>query len=203
MQKKQGIEKKIKRASIEIENQFVKLVAPIGGISYQPDFVRKGDGYECCIYVHEYPQNVNPLWCNMFKLTDVVTTMTLAPIKTEKVEEHLTRSLDEQLTRIYDEQDSVARIKARRQYKELDELVAELDATGETIYQVAVRLYVFKPTREALEKKVQEVIQHLKKYSVTGTCLLNEQQNEFHSLFRSDSKEKFYKRNGVDRKSVV
>jgi type IV secretory pathway VirB4 component len=187
----------MKKKDLQVDQEFVKLIAPIGGISYQPDFVRKGDGYECSIYVHEYPQNVNALWLNAFKIEDVVTSIILEPVKTEKVEEHLTRSIDEQLTRMYDEADSIARIKARRQYHELDELAAKLDSTGEVIHNVAVRLYLFKPTKLELEKKVQEVLQHLKKYSVTGTILLNEQENEFRSLFRSGQKEKFYKRKGV------
>lgn len=195
--KKKRSEKKLKQARTQVDDNFVRIIAPIGGISYQPDFVRKGDGYECCIYVHEYPQNVNALWINMFKITDVVTMATLEPIQTEKVEENLDRSITEQLTRIYDEQDNIARIKARRQYKELDQLASELDATGEVVYNVAVRLYIFKPTKEELEKKVNEVIQHLKKYSVTGTCLLNEQENEFRTMFRSSTKENFYKRKGV------
>jgi len=182
----------------EIDNDFIHISAPIGGISYHPEFVRKGDGYECVIYVHEFTENVKAGWLSRFKLQDVVVSMSIFPQDRIEAEEKIEKSIDEQLTRKHDPKTATLDIiKADRQINELGELAQDIDGAGEAVFKVAIRLLLFDRTFGALEKKVEEVLNKLKGYSFSGTVLVNEQTNELKSVFRPSDKDILYRRHGV------
>ena len=182
----------------EIDDDFINISAPIGGITYHPEFIRKGDGYECAIYVHEFTENVRAGWLSRFKLQDVVVSMCIFPQDRIDAEEKIEKSIDEQLTRKHDPKTATLDIiKADRQINELGELAQDIDGAGESVFKVAIRLLLFDLTFGGLEKKVEEVLNKLKGYSFAGTVLINEQSNEFKSVFRPSDKDILYRRHGV------
>ena len=192
--------KKINEAKViqEIDDEFIRITAPIGGISYHPEFVRKGDGYECSIYVHEFTETVRAGWLSRFKLQNVVVSMCVYPQDKVEMENKIEKSLDEQLSRKYDPKTATLDIiKADRQIEELGGLAQDIDGAGEAVFKVAIRLLLFEPTFSALEKKVEEVLTKLKSYSFQGTVLMNEQHNELRSVFRPSDKDIIYRRHGV------
>jgi len=182
----------------EVDEAFIYITAPVGGISYHPEFIRKGDGYECAIYVHEFTENVRAGWLSRFKLQDVVVSMCVYPQDKIDAEEKIEKSIDEQLTRKHDPKTATLDIiKADRQINELGELAQDIDGAGEAVFKVAIRLLLFERTFSALEKKVEDVLNKLRGYSFSGTVLVNEQPNELKSVFRPSDKDIIYRRHGV------
>ncbi|KAB2461617.1 type IV secretion system protein VirB4, partial [Bacillus cereus] len=42
--------------------EFLAKIQPKGGLRFGDNFVRKGDGYEACIHIVDYPTNVDAKW---------------------------------------------------------------------------------------------------------------------------------------------
>ena len=196
VRKKQAKEKR-KRIR-EIDDDFIYKVGAIGGQQVHPDYIRKGDGFETIIYVYEYPKNVPAGWMNRFKQQGVLIVITPTPESNAVVMGNINMSMSEHLGRAYDPKiDIVDKVKSRKQYQELENLVEDIDAAGEIVVKCAIRLHLFEKTLEGLDKKVKETLEKLEGYAIKGVVLLNEQENEQRAVFRKSTRDILYGRHGV------
>jgi len=53
--------KKLKKTN-EYNADFIYDIQPSGGVSFKESFARKGDGYECCIQIYDFPTHVDEFW---------------------------------------------------------------------------------------------------------------------------------------------
>src|SRR5690625_6624934 len=51
-----------KQKKPNLDKEFLTTIQPQGGIRFKDKYIKKGDGYEACIHVWDYPSNVNLLW---------------------------------------------------------------------------------------------------------------------------------------------
>jgi len=195
--RKKQVKEKVKRIK-EIDDDFVLKVGPTGGQKVQPDYIRKGDGFETIIHVYEYPKNVPAGWMNRFKQQGIFIVITATPESNAVVLGNINTSMNEHLGRTYDPKiDMVDKVKSTKQLHELGDLVKDIDGAGEVVVKCAIRLHLFEKTLEDLDKRVKETLEKLEGNAIKGVILLNEQENEQRAVFRKSTRDILYGRNGI------
>ncbi|WP_018395852.1 hypothetical protein [Bacillus sp. 37MA] len=170
---------------------FLAQIQPQGGIKFEESFIRKGDGYEACIHIYDYQSNVSDFWLEeIMNMPNVITTLDVISENRKRVIESINKSMAEQSVRHLNSKDSIDRIEATQQYRDLEEVYQRI-TSGEVMKRIHLRIYVSGKTIDGLEKQVEEVIEALEALNFRGAIFLNEQEYEFDALatgFETQSK---------------
>ena len=170
----------------EYNPNFIYDIQPSGGVSFKESYTRKGDGYEACIQIYDYPTHVDEFWLyDILNINNVITAIDIAPTKETDVVNNINKSLREQLDRFYNEKDEVQKISAETKYNELNEIFNQISRAGEVIKLVTIRLYVSGKTILELEDNTRNVLEILEGLSFKGTIFLNETEYECEALLTS------------------
>lgn len=168
----------------EYDPYLLTQIQPQGGVKFEEVIIRKGDGYETCIHVYDYPTQVKSFWLErLLTMDDVITTIDVGTANKQDILKKLEKSLSEQENRYYEDKSKVGQIKARSTYQSLQGLTEDITNNGEVIKMIHIRYYVSAPTRELLDSKVKDILEKLEARGYRGACLLNEQEYEWRSLF--------------------
>ena len=180
--------KKLKKIN-EYNADFIYDIQPSGGLSFKESFTRKGDGYETCIQIYDFPTHVDEFWLyDILNINNVITAIDVTSTKESDVVNNINKSLREQLDRFYNEKDQIERISAESKYNELTEMFNQISRAGEVIKLVTIRLYVSGKTILELEENIRNVLETLEGLSFKGTIFLNETEYEWKALFTSHRK---------------
>jgi len=197
--------KKLKKNS-EYNPQFIYDIQPSGGVSFKESYTKKGDGYETCIGIYDFPTHVNEFWLyDLLNISNVITAIDVASTKETEVVNNINKSLREQLDRFYNEKDQIQKISAQSKYNELTEIFNQISRSGEVVKLVNIRLYVSGRTISQLEENIRNVLETLEGLSFKGTIFLNETQYEWSALFTSHTQIKKFpnKRVGKEMGSIT
>lgn len=199
---KPNVEKQLKQKRAEVDRQFVKQIAPVGGVKFHEQYLQKADGYECSLYIYDYPHSVQANWLSFLKQhlksKKAVVYLSLEPISTEKSIKMINRATKEQRSRYRSQQASDdIREKAKQSEYDLKVMLHQIQHQGEQLFHYVIRVMLCAETLEQLEIEVREIKQKLKQQGLQGTILLNEQVNESRAPFRSLSKDYIYRRKGI------
>lgn len=163
---------------------FLTAIQPQGGVNFQDKFIQKGDGYEACIHIWDYPSLVNEFWLEkIMSMRDVIVVHDIATMDKDESVSAINKSMLEQQVRYSSAKQDAARIDAEHSYQELQELYQSISQMGEVIKLIHLRLFVHAPTVLELEQKVQTVISDLNALGFKGQIFLNESSWEWKSLF--------------------
>lgn len=169
----------------EYNPYLISKIQPQGGIQFEEDFIKKGDGYETCIHIYDYPSNVDDFWLkNLFDKQDTIVTLDVGYSNKNKLFSSLDKSLQEQETRFYDSRNRVSKIEAQTTYNQLNELTEEITNDGEILNLINIRFYLFDRTKAGLEKKIKSFLEDLPR-GFKGAIYLNETEIEWRNLFQS------------------
>lgn len=167
---------------------FIYRIQPAGGLSFKESYTRKGDGYETCIQVYDFPTHVDEFWLyDILNMNNVITSIDIAPAKTTSVINNINKSLREQLDRFYNEKDQTEKISAETKYNELTQIFNEISRAGEAVKLVTIRIYVSGKTLVDLEENVKNILETLEGLSFKGSVFLNETEYEYCALLNSHS----------------
>ncbi|MBU5228141.1 ATP-binding protein [Clostridium senegalense] len=176
---------------IEYNPYLLTKIQPVGGVNFRDRYVTKGDGYEACIQVYEYPTYVNLFWLEkLLSLENVVCTLDVTTENKKVALEQINKSLTEQLTRIAEVNNNIDKIEASTTFANLKNLVEDITSQDEIIKLITIRYYISSKTREDLDIKIKDILEKLEGLGYRGAVFLNEQEYEFKSLFLS-SEEQF------------
>ncbi|MDS0528319.1 ATP-binding protein [Clostridium sp. SHJSY1] len=168
--------------------KFIYDIQPSGGVSFQETYVRKGEGYEACVHVYDFPSHVNEFWLyDLMNINNVITAIDISPTIQTDVINNINKSLREQLDRCYNEKDQTEKISAEAKYNELTEMFNEISREGESIKKASIRIYSYGKTVDELEKNVENIINILEGLSYKGTIFLNETEFEWKALSLSQN----------------
>lgn len=169
-------------------HDFIYHIQPAGGVSFKESYTRKGDGYETCIQIYDFPTHVDEFWLyDVLNMNNVITSIDIAPAKTTSVINNINKSLREQLDRFYNEKDQTEKISAETKYNELTQIFNEISRAGEAVKLVTIRIYVSGKTLIELEENVKNIIETLEGLSFKGSIFLNETEYEYVALLNSHS----------------
>ncbi|WP_343118200.1 hypothetical protein, partial [Romboutsia sp. MSSM.1001216sp_RTP31141st1_F12_RTP31141_220114] len=168
----------------EYDPYLITQIQPQGGIKFDERIIQKGDGFETCIHVYDYPSQVKPFWLErLLTMNDVITTIDIGTANKQKILKQLEKSLVEQENRYYEDKSKVGQIQAKSTYQSLQGLTEDITNNGEIIKMVHIRYFVSAPNVEELWSKVKEILEKLESRGYRGAVLLNEQEYEWKSLF--------------------
>ena len=171
-------------------------IQPVGGVKFNPRCIAKGDGYEACIRIYEYPNFVSEFWLEkLLGIKDVITTIDIGTEDKSKALDNLNRSISENETRIMDLKNKVDIIKAKNNVSILTNLVDDITIREEIVKSVTVRFYLYAGTENGIEEKIRKVLKVLETLGYRGAVFLNEQEYEWKSLFLSMSEQNYLRNN--------
>lgn len=163
---------------------FVKDTQPMGGITFKDEFYnRKGDGYEACLHIYDFPNRFTEYWLNDITSSEntVVTVDTCTPKDIDFLEK-ISHSVEELGSRRKSANKVTEFDSHDMEFQVLRELALNLKA-GEVIKLVHIRLFINAPTKSELKKRVFEVQKKLKGDGYMSAVFLDENKDEWQSLF--------------------
>lgn len=170
---------------------FLSRVQPQGGINFEDNIIKKGDGYEVVIHLYDYPNEVEEFWLNnIMNIRNTISTIDIGLEEKGEALKKLGKSIKEQESRYYDSMEYQDKVIAREEFNVLMSLQEEVLKYGEVIKLIHIRIYVAERTREAVENKVGEILDELEHLNYRGVVLLDEQEYEWQSLFTNFDKQK-------------
>lgn len=191
---------KSKNSNTDFNRHVVGRIQPAGGIKFEPNYVRLGDGYVTCLHLYKYQNIVNARWLDaIMNMNNVTCTLDIANANKKEVVSALNKAMAEQNSRFASAKEHVDRQDAQAIYSELQNLYKDI-STGEFVKYVHVRLYVQGKTFEELEINTRTVMNELEAMNFRATIYLNEQEWEWESLFTSYNHQQNYqnKRKGKE-----
>lgn len=164
--------------------EFLAAIQPQGGIHFKDKYITKGDGYETCIHIWDFPTTVNQLWLErIMSQYDVIVVQDVATMDKNEVVDAINKSMLEHDVRFRSSKDESQRMDAQSSYQEMQSLYSQISEMGEVVKIIHLRLYVHATTLEQLEKKVHDVQTELTSHSFRGQIFLNETEWEWRSIF--------------------
>lgn len=165
IEKLQRIIRKKSDEEVKVEKGYnpnlVAAIQPQGGIKFEPNYIRLGDGYITCLHVYKYQSIVQDYWLEpILNMPNVIATIDIANANKHEVVEKINRAMAEQNARFYNAKENIERIDARNLYQELDQLYNDI-ALGEIVKCIHLRLYVKGKTLEELEINTRRVMEEL------------------------------------------
>ncbi|MCY9746954.1 VirB4 family type IV secretion system protein [Paenibacillus larvae] len=172
---------------------FLAKIQPQGGVKFADNFVKKGDGYETCIHLYEYPKYVDDKWLkSITTMNNVVCIIDVSTMDKSETTTNINKSLLEQTMRLSNEKKGTGQMDAVQSRDELINLYQQISQMGEVIKLVHVRLYSHAKTAPELEKKVADILTELESTGYKGTVFLNEQEYEWKSMFSTYTEQVSY-----------
>ncbi|WP_338631749.1 ATP-binding protein [Clostridium baratii] len=175
---------------IEYNPYLLAKVQPVGGIGFGDTMIKKGDGYEACVQIYDYPVNVNVFWLeSLLDYEEALVTLDISTEKQEKALGQINRSISENLNRIADMKSQVEKITAEKVATDLASLVRDINEHDEVIKLIRIRYYLFAETKNELESKIEELRKKLKTKGYRSCVFLNETEHDYNSMFESYSQQ--------------
>lgn len=188
------IAKKEKRTKKpERDMNLLNEIKPAGGITFKDvKYITTGSGYEGCIHIYKFPENIDTYW--MAKVCNINGTVTVVDISTDnmsEVKKNLNKSMKEQVGRRSGARDFAELYDADKRLAEMKRMYDEINSYNEVIKLVHIRIFLADRSFESLEKKIKNIMDKLETDSgFLTTIYLNESKSEYKSMTRSYKKQK-------------
>ena len=176
----------------EFNPYLLNKIQPVGGIKFNSRNIVKGDGYEACIRIYDFPNWVNEFWLDsLLDIKDVIATIDIETEDKVKALTDINKSISENQTRMYDLKNNIDIIEASNNVATLQKLVMDMTVSDEIIKLVTIRYHLNARTEQELEEKIKYVLNEIEMRGYRGKVLLNEQEYEWKSLFLSATEQKY------------
>lgn len=183
--------RKSQETTIPCDEQLLKEIAPIGNVKHYDTFSRTGTGYEACIHIFDYPSMLNDFWLqSICTYSNTIATISIETLDQVEVQKNLNKGIDEQWSRKTLAKDYRAFYDAKKREEEMQRLYAEIESMGEVIKSISIRIFVSAGTKQELEERTAKVIKALEAAKYESAVFLNEQEQEWKSIFYGMQKQK-------------
>lgn len=179
-------------AQIPADDRLLEKIQPRGGIKFgHSRYVQTGTGYETCIHVYQYPNELDTHWmADITNLNNTIVTIDVSTDNLDEVKKNLNRSIEEQESRYNFARNFSEAQDAETRYQAMTELYREISRMGEVIKLVHARIFVADYTISGLENKVKETLSKLDGNEYVASIFLNEAEDEWKSMWQSYLKQK-------------
>lgn len=179
-----------KENEIILDEDLFSYIQPKGGITFKdPAYIQSGDGYVRCLHVYELPNTLNNFWLNkIYNLQDTICSIDISTKDLATVKKNINLSIGEENARYGTAKNHMERYDAAKRIQELQSLYDQLSSMGEVVKACDFRIFVKDRTLMGLEEKCDKLIKDIEGDSFRVATLLNEQKQEWQSLFSSFSR---------------
>lgn len=172
---------------------LMEKIQPSGGITFKDvRYITTGSGYEGCIHVYQFPEEIDTFW--LAKVCNINGTVCMVDISTDnmsEVKKNLNKSMKEQAGRRMDAKDFSELYDADKRLNEMKRMYDEISSFNEIIKLIHIRIFVADRSFEALERRIKNIMDKLETDSGWLTTLyLNETKNEWLSMYRPYKRQK-------------
>ncbi|MBO3371676.1 DUF87 domain-containing protein [Clostridium perfringens] len=169
---------------LEYNPYLIDKIQPCGGIIFKDNYIKKGDGYEACINIYDYPSEVDHFWLKglIKELDDTVITVDVGTANINEVLKKVNKSMNEHNSRIEDSRDYTTAINSNNEFGALSALTDDIVNNSEVMKQIVTRIFVWDRTLEGLENKEKNILEKLETLKYKGAIFINEQEYEWKSI---------------------
>ena len=183
-----------KREKKRLKDMYLmEKIQPSGGITFKDvKYVTAGSGYEGCIHVYKFPDEIDTFW--LAKVCNINGTVAIVDISTDdmsEVKKNLNKSMKEQAGRRNDAKDFAEMYDAEKKLQEMKRMFDEITSYNEIVKLIHVRIFVADRSFDSLEKRIKNIMDKLETDSgFLTTIYLNEAKNEWMSMYRPYRRQK-------------
>lgn len=138
-------------------------------------YLKTGKGYQCCLQVYAYPDELFTSWFQTFAHRDTILAIDIIPTELNDVKSSIQKSIYEQRDRAMKSNDLFEAEEANHEHSKLWGLTRRLTRKEDQILKVAPRIFVHAPTVAELDTKVAEIIRSAKANEFELAVMPNEQ----------------------------
>ena len=139
---------------------FFNKIQPVGGIKFNPRSIVKGDGYEACLRIYDFPTSVDEFWLGkLIDIKDVTVTIDVETEDRSKALQSLNSAISENVDRANSLKNNIDIIEANNATSILMGLVNDITSRDEVIKLVTIRYYLSAKTEIELEEKIKELLE--------------------------------------------
>ncbi|WP_304251277.1 conjugal transfer protein [Limosilactobacillus gastricus] len=168
---------------------LVARTQPQGNLIEGPQYLQEGDGYVACLRIYKYPsRGLQSFWG--INLTNNVDTMAVMDFGTEdrnEIVEALSKSAAERSSQISGKAKASENVEASNALQNQINLLNEIETGQQTMKRFYFRIFVYAPTKAALEKRVNDIVRNNPQFGMAR--YVGEQYNEFASIWVPTMKE--------------
>jgi len=174
---------KLKRDGYDIS--FLKRIQPQGGIFFTEGYIRCGDGYQGCLYVYNFAEEVYRLWlASPMCMESSIASMHFLTVNKQEVLRNIDRSIAELRDRGETGRTTTDRDDAHYELMNLREFAQSITQGGEVVKLVHLRIFFYDFSKADLEKKMKDAQEELRNLNHKAAINLFLQKAEWQSLFQ-------------------
>ena len=188
----------------DFDLDFISKIQPIGNIIFKENYIKKGNGFETCIEIYDYPETVRNFWLRTITNSNVenlIVTIDISTMDNEIVDKVLEENLKENRYRKNNERNITDRLKSNTDYQKSILLHDKLYSNSINIKLVKIRIFLFDKSLKNLESEVVKLLNYLNSKSFKASIFLNELEYEYKSIyhpFKYQANCFYNKRNGKE-----
>ena len=201
--KKESKEYKKKPQQYALEGynlDMISRIQPQGGIKFKERFVETGMGYQGCLLIYDFPNDVSGHWLNSIINTEgVIGIVDYQSEDNTEVMNTINRSIKEQYSRIAESKNAMSRSESQNTYQNLMDIGQAITQYGEVIKNMNIRLYVTGHSQEELDKRIQTIRKDIQSKGFKCQMMLFESKDNYLSMsygLRDQKKKLSYYRAG-------
>ena len=141
--KKESKEYKKKPQQYALEGydlDMISRIQPQGGIKFKERFVETGAGYQGCLLIYDFPNDVSGHWLNSIINTEgVIGVVDYQSEDNTEVMNTINRSIKEQYSRIAESKNAMSRSESQNTYQNLMDIGQAITQYGEVIKNMNIR----------------------------------------------------------------
>lgn len=170
----------------EIDKKLFERIQPKGGVTFNnPSYIQFGDGYVRCLHIYELPTYIRNFWLvSLFNIPNCICTFDISSKDMNEVKKNLNKSISEERSRIVVAKNHEELYDSKKRKEELEMLYDSLSRLGEVIKLCGFRIFIKGRTLVELEERTNEIFKNLDSDGYKTTALLNEQKQEWESLYK-------------------
>ena len=82
----------------DFDLEFISKIQPAGNIIFKENYIKKGDGFETCVEIYDYPETVRNFWLRTitnFNIENLIVTIDISTMDNAIVDSVLEKNLKE------------------------------------------------------------------------------------------------------------
>lgn len=188
----------------DFDLEFISKIQPAGNIIFKENYVKKGDGFETCVEIYDYPETVRNFWLRTitnFNIENLIVTIDISTMDNAIVDSVLEKNLKENKYRTNNEKNITERLKSKKDFQNSVSLHDKLYSNSINIKLVKIRIFLFDKSLKNLESEVVKLLNYLNGKSFKASIFLNELEYEYKSIyhpFKYQANSFYNKRNGKE-----
>ena len=188
----------------DFDLEFISKIQPAGNIIFKENYVKKGDGFETCVEIYDYPETVRNFWLRKITNSNVenlIVTIDISTMNNDIVDTVLEKNLKENKYRTNNEKNITDRLKSKKDFQNSVSLHDKLYSNSINIKLVKIRIFLYDKSLKNLESEVVKLLNYLNGKSFKASIFLNELEYEYKSIyhpFKYQANSFYNKRNGKE-----